>query len=195
MMIALKLFLQKNFKEVTMKEIVEVTGLSKGAFYHYFESKEQLFSEIIRMFFTSIAAVQNENITTISLLEFYNESLKNINDFSLFFVNSDTGTSEVESIFSINFFSLLFDALKMFPDFKQKMEDYHSREMTNWISVIANARKNKEIISIIDDSQLAKLFMFSSDGLALNLTLHGNLFGMKEDVKLLWDQLYNSIKN
>ena len=44
--VASKLFLQKNFKEVTMKEIVDKTGLSKGAFYHYFESKEQLFLEV-----------------------------------------------------------------------------------------------------------------------------------------------------
>ncbi len=51
LMVSLKLFLQKNFKEVTMKEIVEETGLSKGAFYHYFESKEKLFYEIIDYFF------------------------------------------------------------------------------------------------------------------------------------------------
>jgi len=39
LMVSLKLFLQKNFKEVTMKEIVKETGLSKGAFYHYFDQE------------------------------------------------------------------------------------------------------------------------------------------------------------
>ena len=48
---SLNLFLQKNFKEVTIKEIVEITGLSKGAFYHYFQSKEQLFEEVMEHFF------------------------------------------------------------------------------------------------------------------------------------------------
>jgi AcrR family transcriptional regulator len=47
---SLKLFLQKNFKEVTMKEIVNATRLSKGAFYHYFESKEKVFKEVVRHF-------------------------------------------------------------------------------------------------------------------------------------------------
>ncbi|MGD8401904.1 MAG: TetR/AcrR family transcriptional regulator, partial [Bacillota bacterium] len=48
------LFLQKSFKEVTMQEIVAKTGMSKGAFYHYFESKEQLFLEVINHFTSSI---------------------------------------------------------------------------------------------------------------------------------------------
>jgi TetR/AcrR family transcriptional regulator, transcriptional repressor for nem operon len=195
MMTALKLFLQKNFKEVTMKEIVDKTGLSKGAFYHYFESKEQLFREIILQFFASITAVRNDKIENVSLYDFYHENLKNVNDFSLLFTNDDAIKLPEESIFSINFFALLFDALKMFPDFKMQMEEYHIREMENWKTVIAHARHSNEISTTIDDLQLARLFMFSSDGLALNLTLHGNLTEMKTEVKNLWDQLYNSIKS
>ena len=45
------LFLQKNFKDVTMNEIVEKTGMSKGAFYHYFKSKEELFEDIINEYY------------------------------------------------------------------------------------------------------------------------------------------------
>ncbi|MDR3129397.1 MAG: TetR/AcrR family transcriptional regulator [Tannerellaceae bacterium] len=40
---ALTLFLQKSFKEVIMNDIVEKTGMSKGAFYHYYSSKEKVF--------------------------------------------------------------------------------------------------------------------------------------------------------
>jgi TetR/AcrR family transcriptional regulator, transcriptional repressor for nem operon len=194
MMTALKLFLQKNFKEVTMKEIVEKTELSKGAFYHYFDSKEQLFGEIIQMFFASIVTVRNDNTDNVSLFDFYNENLINVNDFTLLFDDDAAGKVAEESIFSINFFALLFDALKMFPDFKKQMEDYHTHEMENWKTVISSARRNKEILTSLDDLQIARLFMFSSDGLALNLTLHGNLTEMKTEVKILWDQLYNSIK-
>ena len=52
--VACELFLQKSFKEVTMKEIVKQTGLSKGAFYHYFESKEQLFQEVLDFFLNNV---------------------------------------------------------------------------------------------------------------------------------------------
>lgn len=47
---AFKLFLQKNFKEVTMNEILEKSGLSRGTFYYYFKSKEQLYEEVIQMY-------------------------------------------------------------------------------------------------------------------------------------------------
>jgi len=44
---AFRLFLKKGYKEVTMSMLVKATGLSKGAFYHYFENKEQLFIETL----------------------------------------------------------------------------------------------------------------------------------------------------
>ena len=52
--VASRLFLQKSYKEVTMKDIVDATGLSKGAFYYYFSSKEQLFFEVLDFFFTGV---------------------------------------------------------------------------------------------------------------------------------------------
>ncbi|HEY8782459.1 MAG TPA: TetR/AcrR family transcriptional regulator [Mucilaginibacter sp.] len=39
---ALQLFLQKGYKDVSYQDLVKKTGLSKGAIYHYFESKEVL---------------------------------------------------------------------------------------------------------------------------------------------------------
>jgi AcrR family transcriptional regulator len=40
-----------------MKEIVEKTGMSKGAFYHYFPSKEDLFIEIIGKYYVTFAEI------------------------------------------------------------------------------------------------------------------------------------------
>lgn len=41
------LFAEKGFKEVTMKDICEVTGLSRGGLYCHYESTQQIFQEII----------------------------------------------------------------------------------------------------------------------------------------------------
>ena len=40
---AFKLILKKGYGNVTMSELVTSTGLSKGAFYHYFTSKDQIY--------------------------------------------------------------------------------------------------------------------------------------------------------
>ena len=39
---ALSLFSNKGYKETTMANLVTVTGLSKGAVYHHFKSKEEI---------------------------------------------------------------------------------------------------------------------------------------------------------
>lgn len=43
---AYKLFAEKGYKDVTMKEICERTGLSRGGLYRHYESTEQIFLEI-----------------------------------------------------------------------------------------------------------------------------------------------------
>lgn len=47
---AYQLFVEKGFKEVTMKDICELTGLSRGGLYRHYESTEQIFLEIVNAF-------------------------------------------------------------------------------------------------------------------------------------------------
>ncbi|MGI6068823.1 MAG: TetR/AcrR family transcriptional regulator [Blautia sp.] len=44
---AYSLFVQKGFKDVTMQDICQKTGLSRGGLYRHYSSTEQIFSEII----------------------------------------------------------------------------------------------------------------------------------------------------
>ena len=39
---AMKLFLEKGYETTTMQDIVETSGMSKGAIYHYFQSKQEI---------------------------------------------------------------------------------------------------------------------------------------------------------
>ena len=45
---ALKLFTKRGYKDVTMKDICEKTGLSRGGLYRHYESTEQIFLEIVK---------------------------------------------------------------------------------------------------------------------------------------------------
>ncbi len=42
-------FMEKGFKNVTMKDIVEACDISRGGLYLYFESTEQIFLEVMRL--------------------------------------------------------------------------------------------------------------------------------------------------
>lgn len=70
---ACQLFAQKGYKDVTMKDICEVTGLSRGGLYRHYESTEQIFLEIVNAFserqreevFTKIG----QQVPALSILE------------------------------------------------------------------------------------------------------------------------------
>lgn len=48
--IALELFYQKGFENTTINDIIYQAGVSKGAFYHYFNSKEEVLETIARQY-------------------------------------------------------------------------------------------------------------------------------------------------
>lgn len=46
---ARKIFMEKGYKNVTMKDIVEACGISRGGLYLYFNSTRDIFAEVLRM--------------------------------------------------------------------------------------------------------------------------------------------------
>lgn len=46
---ARKVFAEKGFKRVTMKDIVEACDISRGGLYLYFNSTEEVFAEVLKM--------------------------------------------------------------------------------------------------------------------------------------------------
>jgi len=49
---AARLFNRKGFAEVTIGEIMTAAGLTHGGFYRHFSSKDELYAEAVRYFFT-----------------------------------------------------------------------------------------------------------------------------------------------
>jgi len=57
---ALELFYRKGYENTTIKDIIDELGVSKGAFYHYFESKEAIIINIAREFTRRAASLVKE---------------------------------------------------------------------------------------------------------------------------------------
>lgn len=104
---AYTLFVQKGFKEVTMKDICEAAGLSRGGLYGHYESTDQIFYEIISSFLTAqdneLKEKMENNISAVyilnGILEKYRlEMLDTRNSLSLaiyeYFSSKDFNDSE-----------------------------------------------------------------------------------------------------
>ncbi len=189
---SLNLFLQKSFKEVTMKEIVEKTGLSKGAFYHYFNSKEQVFAEVISHFYTDLVITDYSKFSHKSLIQFYTDCLK---EKSKKLGSSKMMDSNGNKTFTSNHYFLIFDAIKMLPDFKSLRTQQQKDELKAWINIIRLAKKSGEISSEISNEQIAKLFIYSSKGAGINCIMADNFDNSAKEIKNLWEGLYKTLKN
>ncbi len=60
---AREVFVEKGFKKVTMKDIVEACNISRGGLYLYFESTSQIFLEVLKLESEETDDVFSDNIT------------------------------------------------------------------------------------------------------------------------------------
>lgn len=94
--VAMQLFLQKGYKNVSYQELVKRTGLSKGAIYHYFASKEALLEAVFNLFLEGGRAVANddalEKVTDVaSFKKFYADTkIGQLNEFKRFLETDET---------------------------------------------------------------------------------------------------------
>ncbi|WP_210366045.1 TetR/AcrR family transcriptional regulator [Bacillus sp. REN3] len=55
-----QLFIEKGFQSTSIQDILEYSGISKGTFYNYFSSKNELLIEIFKTIFKKIDIERNE---------------------------------------------------------------------------------------------------------------------------------------
>ena len=60
---ARRVFMEKGFKKVTMKDIVEACEISRGGLYLYFDSTSQIFMEVIKLESQETDDVFSDSIT------------------------------------------------------------------------------------------------------------------------------------
>jgi TetR/AcrR family transcriptional regulator, transcriptional repressor for nem operon len=188
---SLVLFLQNSYRDVTMSAIVEKTGLSKGAFYHHFPSKEALFKEIVHHFF-SFGNYNYSEMGQTSFRSFYREyahqNAASMNELMNFVGESPEGANPY------NFFFILFEAVRRFPEFLEIELEMHKRDVGEWAKVIANAKKQGEIQSKMGNAEIAELFLYCTDGIALRSISIKQADFMANEIVKVFDNLYETIK-
>lgn len=175
---AYDLFAQKGFKEVTMKDICEATGLSRGGLYGHYESTDQIFSEIISSFLTGqndeLKEKMERNISAVCIL---NERLEKYRMEML-----DTGNSLSIAIYEYFSSKNLSDSENALS--QQYLESFHSWEILLKYGISRGEFKEVDIHSVFD------LIIFSYQG----VRLYSRLMKMDDDIpKRIMEQIKNII--
>ncbi|MBK7172574.1 MAG: TetR/AcrR family transcriptional regulator [Bacteroidales bacterium] len=188
---SLMLFLQKSYRDVTMSEIVEKTALSKGAFYHYFNSKEALFKEVTEMIF-SMGQVKYETFDHQSLFTFYHDYAEFLNDSLV--IMQGLSVSLPERSNSLNFFLIMFEAVSRFPEFLEKELEMHKQDLNQWKKVINNARLKNEIKSGSNDEEIADLFLYCTDGVFIRYVNNNDPKAYKDYLLGAFNSIYQNLR-
>lgn len=152
---AYQLFAEKGYKSVTMKDICEKTGLSRGGLYRHYDSTEQIFLEIIdgvtqmqsNEFSKKIAQhIPAAKILDDVLMRYANEMLDNKNSLSLaiyeFYSNPEISKTE------------------------NTMIKQYEASKSMWVELINYGMKNKEFKKV-DAEAVFEVIVFSYQGVRM----------------------------
>ncbi|MCH5170740.1 MAG: TetR/AcrR family transcriptional regulator [Oscillospiraceae bacterium] len=83
---AWKLFYEQGYNGTTIDDIVSESGTSKGSFYHYFSSKDDLLSSLAYLFdekYEELEEIMTEDMSCIEKMLFLNKELFRMIDDSI----------------------------------------------------------------------------------------------------------------
>ncbi|MFA5328876.1 MAG: TetR/AcrR family transcriptional regulator [Prolixibacteraceae bacterium] len=180
---AFKLFLNHSYEAVSISEISQAIGFTKGALYHHFKNKEELFKSVIDKYVLMPELIAD--VDKISLGEFIQLSvtqtekiIRNLFGFSLVYA-------------PINYMSMFADAFRHYPGYAELKGDFINNEIAKTKKVIENAIKSGEIRDDINISLIATNFFSINMGLAGNLVRNNSI---DDAINLLKEQNFEFYK-
>jgi len=195
--IALYYFLKKPYNEVTMSEILKASGLSKGGFYHHFESKEIMYHEVVDhfilgSFFTEYGHYTDKpyDLPFSDFIPFYIKStLEHMIELA------DKKLNEVNlKIENVNLYVILFDMMKHYKGFEKVMQKYHQSEISLFETVIEKSKERGEIKQEIDTHLLAKHIHTLMHGMSVLGLLEEDMANIEDNIKEEFGNFYQLIK-
>lgn len=83
--------------------------------------------------------------------------------------------------------------MRLLPDFKEK-HILQKQELKIWTSFSKQALTKGEIKTHFTDEIISKLFINLGDGTTLKLIMENEMAQEKNELKVLWDGLYETLK-
>jgi len=188
---AFNLFLLNSYDSVTMQQIQESTGVSRGAIYHHFKSKEDIFNAVVSIYllpaFSSYTMISDEEKKSLQEMIYaaikYRQShinlLKDITSFKLT---------------DFYFFKFIFQATEHFKDFTEQVNLLTEKEFNGWRNVIQTAMRTGEIRPDIDLEFTAQMFIVTPLGLGVFSAFSNYININTKDIRTSYLRLYALLK-
>jgi|GEM_PF-2415025 len=196
--IALYYFIKKPYIEVTMSEILKASGLSKGGFYHHFESKEVLYHEMIDKFIIGSFMIEyghfSSNPYDLSFSEFVPAYIKSTLEHLLELTNTQVNGLKL-NIEDVNLYIVMFDMMKHYRGFGTMLEKLHQSEIDMFKTLIDKAKEKGEIKKETDSLSLANHVHIMMHGIGVLAMFNESLTkNIEKEIRDQFNNLYQLIK-
>ncbi len=181
--VALLLFLEKGYKNVSYQDLVKKSGLSKGAIYHYFASKEELLVAVFDMF--SESSKQPLAIDPENLVKDYDSFRKLYFDIKIGQLN-DFKTFLGAEIVAFNWVLFCLEAIEANAQLRTTIGELSKQEIKFLEKCFLGLEKHGNLPKGKDPALLAECLYYMLEGAGLVMFLLENK--MDEDFIKMYDK-------
>ncbi len=150
---ALHFFAQHDYERSSLNDIAEALGVTKGAIYHYFKNKDDLFHASVLRLLDVLEGWFVHSMSSDIPLKIVLDNLFNMEE-TLDEMAESTGLGAIVVNYT-NTLYLLLTTLKKFPDIKDRLEDIYSGFRNALGEMMKSAILRGEIREDIDIEALA----------------------------------------
>ena len=184
--VSFSLLLKKGFKAVTINNIQERTGLSKGAIYHHFKSKEEIYFATLDTYYFKMLETNDFHITSDN----FSDQVKSLYTFATELFHSIEHISENDSDYPIrNYFSFQLESEKNDEVRVQTISALNAFRNTI-IQIVSSGFERKQIKEELDVPSVSLQIMGLIEGVAIHHSTIKN--NVKEALLEKYELAFNS---
>lgn len=183
---AFKLFLNRSYEAVSISVISDAIGFTKGALYHHFTNKEELFHAVIDKHLPIPRIVVDE--ANMTLAEYTNVCIAYVERV----LNGIFGNGENFS--PINYLSLIADSFRHYESYGNQKLEHLREDIEKAETIIRNAILRGEIRDDINVRAVAAQYFSITIGMAGDIMMNSSVSSALNALREQLEELYKLLK-
>lgn len=156
---AFRLFILHGYDGVSFSDIEKATDMSRGAIFHYVDTKQDLFRQVIKMFVIDKQSIDmkikyGKDSSLHDFIDAYVKGVKRTMKEVKHLIGDDVSTA----VCSRAYLNIIQQVASILPDLFMSYQQCMDKEQQVWQQVITRAIERREVQSGIDVDLLAQTF-------------------------------------
>ena len=185
---SLELFANRNYEAVSMSELCAATSLTKGAIYHHFKSKSDIYKGAIDFLVDRILMDLDCNCQAKSFVHFIEDGITYLSSAE----NADILSANIS--FPIKCVFMLYGAHRFYPNFETVGEKVYRAHIALWETVLTHTIEIGDLSPDTDVRNMARICQSISAGIFSKALLNYEQGQILNDLKSQYMALYQLMK-